>query len=596
MPGQVSKDVIEQIRAASDIVDVIGSYLPLKRAGANWTALCPFHKEKTPSFNVNPRLQIFHCFGCHQGGDVFRFVQEYENIPFPDALKRLAERAHIPLEFETSPEARAQRGLRDILLTIHEQLTQRWNAALTNGEEGRIARDHLAKRGVSDEAIKLFRLGYAPAAWEDTVNWSRSKGFNLADMEKAGLIIRKEGRDPYGRFRGRLMFPICDDQGRVVAFSGRVLMGDEKQAKYVNSPETPIFTKSRIFYGLDKSKRALLDAGHALVCEGQLDLIACFMAGIENVVAPQGTAFTSDHARILKRYVEEVVLCFDSDAAGQDAATRSIDALLGAELAVRVAIVPSPHDPDSFIRAEGVDAFRELIDKAPGFFDFLLNRLCQQNDPQTDRGRLAVLRGMADALWKTGNRVLIDSHARKTALRLGASPDSVRAEFERLGRSLRQTRSPEEIADSEEGEAQPAPPNPMESWILKFLIRHEELLPWAAEHLDCDWIQHPAVREILAARLTRNLSVAALLEECSHPQAAGLITEAAAAERDIPNPAEQIETLTERVRNLALDREMADLIRQIGQPDVSDEQKLLLLKRQQEIRVEKRQPLSGPQP
>src|SRR5213079_2885906 len=187
----------------------------------------------------------------------------------------------------------------------------------------------------------------------------------------------------------RLIFPICDEQSRVIGFSGRVLSGDEKTAKYVNSPETPIFTKGRVFFGLDKSKRPILDAEYAIVCEGQLDLIACFMAGVENIVAPQGTAFTADHARILKRYVEEVVLCFDSDDAGQNAAVRSLDSLLASGLAVRVAVVPAPHDPDSFIKTSGGGPFRELIERAEGFFDFYLNRLCATNEVTTDKGRLA---------------------------------------------------------------------------------------------------------------------------------------------------------------------------------------------------------------
>ena len=369
-------------------------YLPLKRAGANFIALCPFHKEKSPSFNVNPHKQIFHCFGCHKGGDVFTFVKEYENIGFVDAVRRLAERAKIPLEMEQNPAAQESRHLKDQLLQIHEQITQRWQNCLANEAAGQMARDYLAKRGVSAEAIKLFRLGAAPDAWDDTVNWAKSKGHDLALMEKAGLILKK-GRQrtaTYDRFRGRLMFPICDEQGRVIGFSGRILTGDEKTAKYVNSPETPIFTKSKVFFGLDKSKRAMLDAGFAIVCEGQLDLIACFMAGVQNIVAPQGTAFTDQHARILKRYVDEVVLCFDSDEAGQNAAVRSLDSLLASGLAVRVAVVPAPHDPDSFIKANGGEAFQKLIEGAQGFFDYYLNRLCsteRHHDRQGTAGRVA---------------------------------------------------------------------------------------------------------------------------------------------------------------------------------------------------------------
>src|SRR5262249_23124882 len=212
----------------------------------------------------------------------------------------------------------------------------------------------------------------------------------------------------YDRFRGRLMFPICDEQGRVIAFSGRILAGDEKTAKYVNSPETPIFTKGKVFFGLDKSKRAILDAGFAIICEGQLDLIACYMSGTRNIVAPQGTAFTPDHARILKRYVDEVVLCFDSDTAGQAAAVRVFDSLLASGLAIRVATVPAPHDPDSFIKEHGGSAFAELIQRGPGFFDWYLGRLSAANDLATDKGRLAVLEAMSEAVLKTGNQVLIE--------------------------------------------------------------------------------------------------------------------------------------------------------------------------------------------
>src|SRR6266704_869684 len=402
MAGLVPPATLEQIRAASDIVDVIGSYFPLKRAGANFSALCPFHKEKSPSFNVNPHRQIFHCFGCHKGGDVFTFVMEYDSVDFVEALRRLADRAKIPLEHEKGSGGEQTRHLKERLLQMHDQIAQRWQSALANEASGQIARDYLAKRGVSPDAVKLFRLGYAPDLWDDTVNWAKSKGHELGLVEKTGLILKKEGGENYyDRFRGRLMFPICDEQGRVIAFSGRVLSGDEKTAKYVNSPETPIFIKSKIFFGLDKAKRAILDAGHAIICEGQLDLIACFMAGVQNIVAPQGTAFTDQHSRILKRYVNEVVLCFDSDEAGQNAAVRSLDHLLASGLAIRVAVVPAPHDPDSFIKTSGGPAFRQLIERAEGFFDYYLNRLCATNAVNTDKGRLAVLAGMAEAVHRT---------------------------------------------------------------------------------------------------------------------------------------------------------------------------------------------------
>lgn len=598
MAGLFSDNTLEQIRAASDIVDVIGGYLPLKRAGANFTALCPFHKEKTPSFNVNPHKQIFHCFGCHKGGDVFTFVKEYENIGFVDAVRRLAERAKIPLEMEQNPAAQESRHLKDQLLEIHEQLTQRWQSCLVNEASGQMARDYLAKRGVSAEAIKLFRLGAAPESWDDTVNWAKSKGHDLAIVEKAGLILKKEGTDRhYDRFRGRLMFPICDEQGRVIGFSGRVLAGDEKTAKYVNSPETPIFTKSKVFFGLDKSKRAILDAGFAIVCEGQLDLIACFMAGVQNIVAPQGTAFTDQHARIMKRYVDEVVLCFDSDEAGQNAAVRSLDSLLASGLAVRVAMVPAPHDPDSLIKANGGEAFRQLITSAEGFFDYYLNRLCRQNDSTTDKGRLTVVRAMAEAVRKTGNTVLVDKYAQKTALRLGVAPDAVRSEF-RKGTPPKVAGVEEESFETAESLEELVRPSAPELWLLKLVLKHPACADWLVAHLDPNWILHLVVKDIIERRLRAHSegswrSVGLFLDQFESPQVRSLITEATMDEREIPNPEQQLADLTLRLRNQSLDRQLAVLTQRISQPETSDAEKVELLREQQQLKQLKRQPLAS---
>jgi len=606
-----SSATLERIRAASDIVDVIGASVPLKKAGANFVALCPFHKEKTPSFSVNPHRQIFHCFGCHKGGDVFAFVKEYENIGFVDAVRRLADRAKIPIELDQSPGEQQSRHVKDQLLQIHEQIAQRWQNCLLNEAAGQLARDYLARRGVSPEAVKLFRLGAAPDAWDDTVNWAKSKGHELPLVEQAGLIIQKTGdahapqprtpnsqlRNYYDRFRGRLMFPICDEQGRVIGFSGRILAGDEKTAKYVNSPETPIFTKSKVFFGLDKSKRALLDAQSAIVCEGQLDLIACFMAGVQNIVAPQGTAFTEQQARILKRYVDEAVLCFDSDEAGQNAAVRSLDHLLASGVAVRVAVVPAPHDPDSFIKAKGGEAFRKLVENAEGFFDYYLNRLGTLHDADSDKGRSTILREMAQAVHKTGNVVLIDKYAQKTALRLGVSPEAVRAEFAKVQSSKFEVQSSEsdDPALSVERETLNRP-SPQEFWLLKLLLLHDDLVGWAALHLDMNWMAHPLARKIVEQRLAAQTnetwkSLAAFLDECETPEMRSLVTEAAAEDRRIPNPEQQLADVALRLRNQFLDRQIAALTHKISQPDIPHAEQNELLHEREKLREQKRAPL-----
>lgn len=599
-----SDDTRERVRNANDIVDVIGSYLPLKRAGANFVALCPFHKEKSPSFNVNPHRQIFHCFGCHKGGDVFTFVMEYDSVDFVEALRRLADRAKIPLEHEKGGGGDQTRHLKERLLQMHDQIAQRWQNSLANEASGQIARDYLAKRGVSADAIKLFRLGYAPDLWDDTVNWAKSKDHDLALVEKGGLILKREQGDGYyDRFRGRLMFPICDEQGRVIAFSGRILTGDEKTAKYVNSPETPIFIKSKVFFGLDKAKRAILDAGHAIICEGQLDMIACFMAGVQNIVAPQGTAFTADHARIIKRFVDEVVLCFDSDAAGQNAAVRALDSLLASGLAIKVATVPAPHDPDSFVKANGGLAFKQLMDRADGFFDYYLGRLCTTNETNTDKGRLSVLREMAEAVHKTGNVVLIDTYAQKTALRLGVAPEAVRAEFKKFRRNQRETPAPTEEETVPVTNSAPVPPT--ERWLLRFMLTNDELLGWIAERLDLRWIRHATAKRIagscIAAVRSNSWAGATGLLDNSDEESRRLITEIVTEPVKLADPEKTLKGDTghsdkrgilEKLRDEFIDEEMAALRHRVSLPETTDDERVALLRKREELRASKRQPLA----
>jgi DNA primase len=593
----VSQSTLEQIRAANDIVDVIGAHMPLKRNGANFVCLCPFHKEKSPSFNVNPSRQIFRCFGCGKGGDVFSFVKEYENLDFMDAVRRLAERARIPLEMDNDPAARDQRSIKDQLLKLHEAITQRWQQCLAGEAAGQVARDYLERRGVSSDAIREFRIGAAPEAWDDTVNWAKSKGFPPELCEAAGLILRRDSGGWYDRFRGRLMFPICDEQGRVIAFSGRVLQGDEKQAKYVNSPETPIFSKGRVLFGLDKAKRAILDAGKAILAEGQLDTIACHAAGIRNVVAPQGTAFTADQARVLKRYVDEVVLCFDGDKAGRNAVIRALDPLLAAGLAIRVASIPPPDDPDSWIRAHGAESFRTLLDRAQGVFDFHLQGLCSENDTASDRGRLVVLRSMAEAVHKTGNAVLIDTYAQRTAQRLGVDVQAVRAEFRKQAVAAKpRYERPEEIEEpppTEAGsQAMTERPGVNELWLLKYVFVSADLQHFAVSHLDPDWVPHPVIQRILAVHFQTGGDVAGLLGRFEGDAfAQSIIAEAATEQREIPEPERQLADVIRRLRDAWLDRQISLRNAGLVDPALEEEDRLRLLAELQTLRHRKRSPL-----
>jgi DNA primase len=598
MGGFITPAILDQIRTASDIVDIISAVVPLKKAGASFVALCPFHREKSPSFHVNARKQTFHCFGCGKGGDVFTFIKEYESLDFVEAVKRLADRARIPLQFDNDPQHREKQFLKDKLLEIHEQITQRWQGCLNSVAAGERARNYLKERGVSDEGIKLFRLGYAPESWDDTVNWAKSKGYDFEVLEQSGIVVRKDGSDHYyGRFRDRLIFPICDEQGRVIGFSGRILPGDDDPRKYVNSPETPLFTKSRVMFGLDKAKRSLLEKQFAIICEGQLDLIACYMAGVQNIVAPQGTALTRDHTRILKRYVSEVVLCFDSDEAGQKAAVRALDDVLGSGMAVRVATIPAPDDPDSFIKKNGAEAFQELIRTADGFFDYYLNRLCHLNNIATDRGQKQVISSMAEAVQKANDPALLDKYAQKTAARLGLSALNAARLFKSAQKV--QSHAPESFVPDAIMDDSSWRPNTHEYWFLKILLLEDERLELARAHLNPDWIQNQFVREVLEYRLGLNgveqpLEPAAILDFLREaPRSRTLVTEALAEDRAIPNTEQQLLDLLTTLRNGYIDREIARVDQRMASPGIEAEESIQLLRHRTDLKNLKRSAIAA---
>jgi DNA primase len=433
--GTIPSDTIEQIAAANDVVEVIGSYFPLKRAGANFKALCPFHQEKTPSFHVSPQRQTFHCFGCGAGGSVFRFVMDYEHIDFPSAVRKLAARVGIPVTEDRGPRGEdRQHEARHLLLRLHAEAAGWFHDNLLKKEFAEPARDYLKKRGISAEIAKRWQLGFAPDEWDAFGSWARGRGYDARDLIASGLVKTKDDADRapdqtsslkpqtyYDRFRGRIMFPICNDVGEVIAFSGRLLENEAESAKYINSPETPLFRKGNVLFGLHKTKRGLIEAKSAIVCEGQLDLITLYEAGITNVVAPQGTAFTENQARLLKRFVDEVVLCFDADTAGNKAAERSLDALLQNDLIVRVAEMPAGEDPDSLVRREGKEKFEKRVAAARDFFDYWIEREAAIVDLSSLGAKMQLARKLAGTVSRVHDPMMRGEIVSKVSSRLGVS-------------------------------------------------------------------------------------------------------------------------------------------------------------------------------
>jgi DNA primase len=376
-------DFAQSVKQQADIVKVIEGYIRLRKAGAqNYSGLCPFHKEKSPSFSVHAVRQFYHCFGCGASGDVFSFVGKIENVTFPEAVRIVAQKCGIPLpkrEF-SSPEEAAEARLRTKLLDLHETAAA-WFEEQLRSPEGALAREYLAGRGLDSKGIERFRIGYAP----DSFNALRDRLSSIADeatLRASGLFSSKEQEEGHGRiydrFRKRVVFPICNEGGRVIAFTARLLGaqsdGEKTGPKYVNSPETPLYSKSQVLFNLDKAKTAIRTVGFALLVEGQMDCISVFLAGIQNVIATSGTAFTEQQVAILKRHTQNVVVNFDPDAAGANAAEKSISLLTEEGFAIKLVTLDGGLDPDRFVRERGIEAYKEAIRGARRQSDYLIER------------------------------------------------------------------------------------------------------------------------------------------------------------------------------------------------------------------------------
>lgn len=459
MSRKVPDKTIEEIRFKNDIVDVIGSYFHVQKAGSAFKALCPFHKEKTPSFHVNPQKQIFHCFGCGAGGDVFKFLMQYEGVSFMMAVKMLAEKAGVKLELEDGDTAEASdrtelfKILADVAALYHQALKERNSAAH--------ARAYLAKRDLGEDTIGTFQIGYSPDRWDAVLKWGLDNKYSLERLEKAGLILRKEGTqgsvsDYYDRFRNRVMFPIRDEQGRVVGFSGRTLDEADKSAKYVNTPETPLFHKGRILYALDHARRHIVESREAIICEGQIDVIRCHQAGFVTAVAAQGTAFTEDHVRTLRRYADSVVLVFDPDKAGQDAAIRASAIFMQAGLAVRVGALPTGKDPDLFIRENGADGFKRVIANAQTAVAFQINVLSQREDAKSEVGVMRIARAVLQTIMSSPNAVQRAKLVQEAAGRLGLPASAMQEDLRRLVRQQYRHAESDEVAEGAPSDDGPA--------------------------------------------------------------------------------------------------------------------------------------------
>lgn len=509
--AQIPKESIEQVLSATDIVDLIQSYVPLKRAGSQFRANCPFHNEKTPSFYVNPGRQSFHCFGCGKGGDAISFVREYENLPFMEAVRKLAGRAGIQVrEEESDPDAERKRRSKGRLLDLHREAAEFFHGLLLKSPDAAHARDYLKSRGFGQQMAANWTVGWMPDNARVFLDWARARKFTGRELVDSGICyLREENQASSGirvRFRDRLMFPIRNEIGEVIGFSGRQLRADPNSGKYVNSPETVIFRKSKVLFALDRAKKPILKEKAALLCEGQLDVISCHEAGIDHALAPLGTAFTREHANLLRRYTHHVMACYDSDAAGVAASQRLFRELAPEGLSMRVVCMPAGDDPDTYLKSHGVDAFRELLGQAKEFFDFKLEHARAQGMLNTAAGRSAALTECAEILSLMSDFAARENQINTVVAHLQTSSASLRQEIAKLKSKPKRVARNNETEDSNGGHvAEPVPLHRIVAVMCHLALSSPAAQHFLAEqfetlHEASQWLEGiPLLESILAA-------------------------------------------------------------------------------------------------
>ena len=488
-------EVIEEVRSSNNIVDVIGSYVRLQKKGSSYFGLCPFHNEKSPSFSVSPNKQMYYCFGCGAGGNVFTFIMEYENQTFPEAMKVLADRAGIALpEAELTEEQKRERNKRQLLLEINKTAANYFYYQLNN-EQGQQAREYLENRKLSKETQIHFGLGYASKYSNDLYLYLKKKGYSDQILKETGLLTYDEKHGAHDKFWNRVMFPIMDVNNKVIGFGGRV-MGDGTP-KYLNSPETMLFDKSRNLYGLNYARPSR--TSYMIICEGYMDVNAMHQAGFTNAVASLGTAFTMQHSVLLKRYTQEVRLAYDSDGAGQKAALRAIPILKSAGINVRVIHMNPYKDPDEFIKNLGIEAFQERIDAAESSFMFeisVLEKNYKQSDPE---GRASFMKAMARRLLQFSQELERNIYIDAIAGRYGIASEELKRMVNSFGASMSREQVEEAIYQQQEQEEMPVKKRvekensvlTAQKLFLTWLIEDPSLYDKIKDYIDEDDFEDP---------------------------------------------------------------------------------------------------------
>lgn len=548
----IPESVVHQIQERLDIVEVIGGYLPLKRAGQHYKAACPFHTEKTPSFMVNPTKQIFHCFGCGVGGDVISFVMKYEHLEFPEAIRLLAPKAGVEV-----PEGRGGSAAKPsetaMLLQALEFAAGFFQRTLQQ-PAGAAARTYLERRGVSAESIHDLRLGFAEDRWDALLTAAQAAGISPKTLERVGVCVARDGASGwYDRFRGRVMFPVWDPKGKIVGFGGRVL--DDSQPKYLNSPETEIYVKSRIVYGLHVAAPHIREQDAVAIVEGYLDFLLPYQLGVRHLVASMGTSLTVDQIHLLRRYTKRVIIVYDGDYAGELATLRGLDLLLAEGMSVRVVGLPPGEDPDSAARRLGADGFRQLLAEAADLFTYKLNVLRRRHDPATVDGKVAICEQLLPTIKRVPNATQASEYLRALAEALKVREEDLRTELGRLrgdGDGGRQSRAVVEPP--------PQAAVTAEHLLLGLILDDPRYLARVRTDITADELQEAPVRSVLqqlmdaAEQGDERLSQA--LQALRHGELASAVARAVVESERVEDKAKAWDDCARRIRTAGRRRKL----------------------------------------
>jgi len=534
---RISDSTIDQVRNANDIVDVVGLHVALKKRGKNYVGRCPFHTEKTPSFTVSAEKQVYHCFGCGKGGNVFTFIMELEKVSFVEAVRSLAERVGITIETDQRTDQEA---------TENEQLYEACRIAgkyfyssLTETGEGKTALEYLRGRGFADETIRVFGLGYSPKAWDALAEHLKREKHDLSFFLKAGLLRTRDDGSVYDYFRGRAMFPVFSASGRALAFGARKLYDDDQLGKYINSPETPIYSKSRALYGLFQAKEAIREGRNAILVEGYADMVSLYQAGVQNVVASSGTALTAEQVQLVHRYADDLTLVYDADAAGSGATLRGLDIALENGMDVHIVELPEGHDPDSFIRGEGREAFREHLEKRRSFIEYKARRLLAKGPESGPEQKASAVRSIVQSIGKIPDELKRNFFIKDVAQKFDLYESVLHRELEKWAPHVEPARRSPVRGQAIARQTPPASEDSSaalpagEADILKLLLENSpEVVEYIFSEITLSDFRHAQARRLAEAILSLQTEQGVgdlphLLDRLEDPALRGLVTDLA---------------------------------------------------------------------